>query len=290
VHGEVYNENKQLAKVKADLRYRATYRAVEGAAGAAPPDASGARFEQLPLRMRPTRLVASDATPAVLLRVWYPPPPAADASPPRLPLRVRDDTGSAICRWYALPAARAGERIAPIGEVPCVRLERRRRRRGAAACGCGWAWAPAPECASICGWDWDWGWCLRAAGLQSLGDCMGVVEPSRVSACGVGVALLRSMSLSLRARVKSAMSTSMTDSSGRGMPGEERWEGEGGAESDSFHPSDVSELHVPLRCRRCGACGARSPEEKKGEYDVNADAVGVELNVAMLAKGGKNGS
>jgi hypothetical protein len=47
-----------------------------------------------------------------------------------LPLRERDGEGRCIWSWKAAPAVRAGDRIAFMGDVATVRLERRFRSLG----------------------------------------------------------------------------------------------------------------------------------------------------------------
>lgn len=110
-----------------------TYRKVLGAA---------VTFEQLPLLKRPTRLVSSVAKWPMM-------------SPRRLPLLVRDR-----CKLKAFSAARVGDRMARIGEVACVKLDRRLRRRGRTS---------------------------REPPLTACGDATGVVCRD----WGVGVTLLR---------------------------------------------------------------------------------------------------
>lgn len=80
----------------------------------------------LPLRILPTRLVPSDA--------MFPSPNFPYKSPRaavlRLPLLDREGLGRCIWSCRAAPAVLAGDRMAFIGEVPIVRLERRFRSRG----------------------------------------------------------------------------------------------------------------------------------------------------------------
>lgn len=156
--------------------------------------ACGWIFEQLPLLKRPIKLVSS---------VAIPPPAKDDAmdSPWRLPLLALATAGRWIWKLKAFPAARVGDRIVCMGEVPCVKLERRLRRRG----------RPSRL--------------LVSSLLAPWGDATGVVCCDR----GVGVTLLRVLFLSGAGppilRTTSERSISMRVSSGRGI-GDDGWDGE----------------------------------------------------------------
>lgn len=199
-----------------------------------------------------------------LRSLLYVPPIASPAHPRlRLPLLERAVVAGTSCKWWcnAFPAARVGERMAFMGEVAWVRLERRRRRRGCAVDVVVVIVVVDDDDddeAAIAGSD------EPTAPLIACGDCcIGVVCPSSPCIDDVGVALLRSRVCRRVEATNSLISTSIIDSSGRAI-GEEG-EGEDGLTKSSASESEKSELTVSRRRWRRGVCGARRPEEKKEE-------------------------